>query len=182
MDGHARQSTLPFDPSRTGGDGQPAAGDDVTGARGRSAARIERIWVKRATGGPMDPVETALLEAGRGIRGNANRRGRRQVTIIARERWVELMAQLGVDLDPGTRRANLLISGLDLEKSRGRIMRVGATRLRINGETRPCEQMEEAHAGLQAAMRERWGGGVFAEVLDGGAINVGDVVAWEPAE
>jgi MOSC domain-containing protein YiiM len=39
--------------------------------------------------------------------------------------------------------------------------------------------MEAAHAGLQAAMRERWGGGVFAEVLDGGTIRAGDAVEWE---
>ena len=40
-----------------------------------------------------------------------------------------------------------MVSGLDLQRSRGRILRVGQTRLRINGETRPCEQMEDAHAG-----------------------------------
>jgi MOSC domain-containing protein YiiM len=129
----------------------------------------------------MDPVETATLDH-RGIVGNANRGGRRQVTIIARERWTELMRDLGADLPPATRRANLMVSGLDLEKSRGRILRVGAARLRINGETRPCEQMEEAHRGLQSLMRERWGGGAFAEVLEGGEIHVGDAAQWdEPA-
>jgi MOSC domain-containing protein YiiM len=28
-------------------------------------------------------------------------------------------------------------------------------------------------------MRERWGGGVYAEVIEGGEISVGDVVMWE---
>jgi MOSC domain-containing protein YiiM len=129
----------------------------------------------------MDAVNAAVLEPGRGIRGNANRGGRRQVTVITRRRWNELMAALGADLPPSTRRANLMVSGIDLENSRGRILRIGTTRLRINGETRPCEQMEAAHAGLQALMRERWGGGAFAEVLDGGEIRAGDRVEWETA-
>jgi hypothetical protein len=39
--------------------------------------------------------------------------------------------------------------------------------------------MEAAHAGLQELMRDRWGGGAFAEVVDGGEIRIGDVVQWE---
>jgi MOSC domain-containing protein YiiM len=140
---------------------------------------IERIWIKRGKRGPMDSVPAATLDAGRGIRGNANRGGRRQVTIIARERWSEIVTRLGVDLEPVTRRANVLVSGVDLENSRGRILRLGAVRLRVNGETRPCEQMEEAHAGLQAAMRPHWGGGAFAEVLEDGEIRVGDEARWD---
>ena len=138
------------------------------------------IWIKRAKNGPMDPVKAAMLVSGEGLQGNANRQGRRQVTIISRERWSELAAMLDADIAPSIRRANLMVSGVDLEKTRGRILRIGSARLRVNGETRPCERMEEAHRGLQAAMRERWGGGAFAEVLDGGPIAVGDVVAWEP--
>lgn len=127
----------------------------------------------------MDPVREATLVPGRGLEGNANQGGRRQVTIITRERWDELMRDLGADLPPSARRANLMVSGVDLQESRGRILRVGPARLKINGETRPCEQMEDAHAGLQALMRDRWGGGAFAEVLDGGEIQVGHPVAWE---
>jgi MOSC domain-containing protein YiiM len=130
----------------------------------------------------MDPVDRASLEPEVGLLGNANRSRRRQVTIISSERWRELMAALGADLPPSTRRANLMVSGLDLQNSRGRILRIGTARLQINGETRPCEQMEAARAGLQALMRERWGGGVFAEVIDGGEIRVGDVAAWDAAD
>ena len=140
---------------------------------------LERIWLKRAKRGPMDPVNSAALQAGYGLIGNANRGGKRQVTIITRQRWLELMDVLGADLDPRARRANLLVSGIDLEESRGKILRVGDARLKINGETRPCEQMEEALPGLQRAMRENWGGGAFAEVLDGAEIRVGDLVGWE---
>ena len=141
--------------------------------------RVERIWLKRFKGGPMDPAQAATLEPGLGLTGNANRGGKRQVTIISRERWTELSAALGADLDPSTRRANLLVSGLNLQRSRGRVLKIGQARLQIHGETRPCEQMEAAYPGLQAAMRERWGGGVFAEVLDGGVIKAGDTAEWE---
>ena len=140
---------------------------------------LERIWIKRAKRGPMNPVRAATLEPGHGLIGNANRGGKRQVTIISRERWTEVTETLGAHLDPQTRRANLMVAGINLEKSRGRVLRIGTARLLINGETRPCEQMEEAHAGLQAVMRERWGGGAFAEVVEGGEIRVGDAAEWD---
>jgi MOSC domain-containing protein YiiM len=127
----------------------------------------------------MDEHETAELKAGSGVVGNADRGGRRQVTLVSSERWTELMTEIGASLAPDARRANLVLSGVELENTRGRILRVGPCRLRIGGETRPCEQMEDAAAGLQRAMRHRWGGGAFAEVLDGGPIAVGDAVTWE---
>ena len=123
--------------------------------------KVERIWTKRAHRGPMDVVEQATLEAGRGLVGSANYGGRRHVTIISVERWAELSEVLGAEIDPVARRANLLVSGIDLTESRNRTLLVGGCRLQIGGETRPCERMEEAHAGLQEAMRPRWGGGAW---------------------
>lgn len=137
------------------------------------------IFIKRAHGGRMDACLAAVLEPGRGLAGNADRGGRRQVTLLSDARWTELMREVGASLGPEARRANLIISAIDFEHSRGRILRVGPCRLRIGGETRPCEQMEEAAAGLQNAMRVRWGGGAFAQVLDGGPISIGDDVSWE---
>ena len=88
---------------------------------------------------------------------------------------------LGQHVDPVLRRANLLISGVDLENSRGNMLRVGSGRLRVNGETRPCERMDEPLPGLRAERRHRWGGGVYASVLEDGKIAVGDPVEGERA-
>jgi MOSC domain-containing protein YiiM len=179
MSQHDTKSTPQVAGALTESDGRTRSEDHQRESRDRAPGKLERIWLKRAKGGPMDPVTTALLEVGGGLRGNANRGGKRQVTIITQERWAELMDSLGADLSPSARRANVMVSGLTLENSRGRVLRVGTARLLINGETRPCEQMEAAHAGLQEVMKERWGGGAFAEVLDGGEIHVGDQVDWD---
>jgi MOSC domain-containing protein YiiM len=141
--------------------------------------RLERIWIKRAHRGPMDEVDEARLVAGRGLEGSADQGGRRQVTLLSLERWLDLTGRLGVDLDPVERRANLLVSGLPLDGSRGRLLRIGTARLRVLGETRPCERMDDAASGLQGLMRTTSGGGVFAEVVDGGPVKRGDGVSWE---
>jgi MOSC domain-containing protein YiiM len=140
--------------------------------------RLERIWVKRAHRGNMDPASAGILDAEKGLRDSANYGGRRQVTIISAERWAEIEDDLEVEIDPSARRANLLVTGIDLENSRDRVLRVGPCLLRIGGETRPCERMDEAHEGLQEAMKPRWGGGAWAIVVEGGPIAVGDEVAW----
>ena len=141
--------------------------------------RLEQIWIKRAHRGPMDAAPAGMLETGKGLVGSANYGGRRQVTIISAERWAELEALLDASINQSARRANMLVSGIDLVETRDRILRVGACRLLIGGETRPCERMEEAFPGLQEAMRSRWGGGAWAQVEQGGEIRVGDDVSWE---
>jgi MOSC domain-containing protein YiiM len=138
--------------------------------------RLERIWVKRALRGPMDAVGSAELQVGTGIIGNADQGGRRQLTILAAERWRRVEAELGVGLDPALRRANLLVSGFDLADTRGRVLTVDGLGLRIGGETRPCRLMDEAHDGLQDALDLAWGGGAYATVLDPGTITVGAAV------
>jgi len=140
--------------------------------------QLEAIWIKRMKRGPMDSVEFATLEKDAGLVGNANQGGRRQVTIIEREVWDRLMREVQGTLPPSARRANLLISGLTLLKSRKRILLIGRCRIRILGETKPCERMEETWEGLQEAMAESWAGGAFGEVLDDGEILVGDEVSW----
>lgn len=144
-------------------------------------AELRGIWVKRVHRGRMDARDAATLVSGRGLQGDATQGGRRQVTILSAAHWAALTAHLPGPPDPAIRRANLLIDDLDLRNSRGRVLRIGAARVRIFGETRPCRQMDEACPGLQAALSPAWGGGAFGEVLDGGAIAVGSPVEWEAA-
>ena len=140
--------------------------------------KLEAIWLKRMKRGPMDPVEQATLKASQGLVGNANQGGKRQVTIIEKEVWESLMATMGADLDPSARRANLMVSGIRLADSRHRILRIGDCRVRIYGETKPCEVMDKAWPGLKEAMYDNWSGGAFGEILDDGKITVGDPVQW----
>ena len=140
-------------------------------------ARVEKIWIKRFQKGPMDSQEAADLTTGRGIVNSADQGGR-HVTILASERWREIESQLDTALDPSVRRANLLVSDIDLAETTGRELSIGGCRLRVKGETRPCAAMDEAHPGLQEAMRANWGGGAHAEILEGGTIRIGDTVTW----
>ena len=112
---------------------------------------VVTIWLKRFKRGPMDRVLFAEAVAGRGLRGNANQGGKRQITIIEESRWQEACGEVGVAVDPSARRANVMVRGVDLENSRGRLLRIGPCVVRIYNETRPCEQMEDAQPGLRAA-------------------------------
>ncbi|HTV01274.1 MAG TPA: MOSC domain-containing protein [Luteitalea sp.] len=140
--------------------------------------RVAQLWIKRNHRGRMDEATEVTLVEGEGVQGSADRKGARQVTILSAERWARLADQIGTAPDPVVRRANVLVAGLELPLRRGSILCLGTTRIRIKGETRPCERMDEAVPGLRAAMREDLGGGLYGEVVAGGRLSVGDEVAW----
>ncbi len=141
--------------------------------------QIEAIWIKRAKRGPMDAVAAATMIAGKGLVGNANQGGRRQVTIIDAAVWERIMEELGATIDPSARRANIMVRGLELANTRKRILLLDECRVRIFTETKPCERMDEVLPGLQAALYKNWGGGACGQVIDGGTVRVGALARWE---
>ena len=155
-----------------------AAVDDNASTPGR----LEAIWVKRARGGKMDAAQQVTLAAKKGIVGNANWGGWRQVTIMEKEIWESVTSSLGVTLDPSTRRANLMVSGIELIHSRDKVVSIGGVRIKMVNETAPCNLMEESCSGLKDALKPNWRGGAFGYVIDDGEITVGDDVCWVEEE
>lgn len=147
--------------------------DDANGAR------LEAIWIKAAKQRPMEPVSEATLVAGQGLEGNADRGGYRQVTLLDANAWEAATREAGTELGPDARRANLLVRGVDFRDSGSRVLRIAGCRIRIRGETLPCNRMEEAAPGLKAALKPDWRGGAYGMVLEGGPLAPGDAVAWE---
>jgi MOSC domain-containing protein YiiM len=127
----------------------------------------------------MDSVAEATLVDGEGVAGSVGRSKRRQVSILSQEDWSAAVDAAGADADPSRRRANILVSGMRLENTRGRVLVIGNARVTVGGELTPCERMEEVAVGLQNALRPHWRAGVFGQVSTGGVVRVGDVVRWE---
>ena len=143
-------------------------------------ARLARIWLKPVKGEPLQEVENASVRSDHGLVGNAERGGRRQVTVLSAEDWEAANAQAGSELDPSARRANILVTGLgNLVESTGLVLKGGGARIQVTGETRPCSLMDAAHQGLRAAMEVSWRGGVHGIVLNDADLAVGDEVSWE---
>jgi MOSC domain-containing protein YiiM len=126
----------------------------------------------------MDPTLEANFVAGAGIETDANFGRTRQVTVIEKEVFDRIRPYLP-ESRPDMRRANVMVSGLRLSETRGKVLRLGGVRILIRGETRPCERMDEQCEGLRMALETDWGGGAHGVVLDDGIVRVGDAAALE---
>ena len=127
----------------------------------------------------MVEVDQALLEPGRGLRGDRWRgsaAGARQVTLVAAEHLRAVAGFLGLDaVAPARLRRNLVVEGVNLLALKGNRFRIGAALLEHSGECHPCSRMEEEFGpGGYNAVRGH--GGITARVIEGGAIRVGEAV------
>ena len=103
-------------------------------------------------------------------------KGRLDQIWIKRAKRGKMDSAATAQLDEGQGTA---VSACALEDSRGRVLVFGECRIAFRGETKPCEQMEEALPGLRGVMFGNWGGGAIGEVVGGGTVRVGDVVRWD---
>ena len=138
--------------------------------------KILAIAVRTARLGPMKEVSEAKAVVDEGILGDRKVHPDRGVTLLSLESWEAVQKDLGVELPWYTRRANVLVEGLDLGQTIGGTLALGAVRLEIKGETDPCQAMELFRAGLQAALVPDRRGGVHGRVAQGGFFRPGDPV------
>jgi len=150
----------------------------------RIAGRVEAIAVARAAEAPMQLVDTATATAGRGLAGDRYADGRgtfsrehargTDLTLIEVEE-IERLALPSGELGPADARRNVITRGIDLNALVGRRFFVGDVECLGQRLCEPCSHLERLTApGVLRGLVHR--GGLRADILRGGAIQVGDVV------
>jgi MOSC domain-containing protein YiiM len=146
---------------------------------------LTHIHVAESGGAAMQPLASAKLVAGVGIEGDRYATGRgyyskmpradRQVTLIEMETLEALARDHGIGLAPHESRRNLTTRGVPLNHLVGRRFRVGAVLLlgaRLNV---PCKYLEQV-TGKQVYAPLINRSGLNCEILEGGAIRIGDML------
>jgi molybdenum cofactor synthesis domain-containing protein len=142
--------------------------------------KVEAICTSQRKGIPKTAVSTALLRRDHGIEGDAHAGpGHRQVSLLAHEHIEAFKMSGHVDLRSGAFAENLVVSGLDLGSlGLGSRVRVGTDAiLAITQLGKRCHQRCTIYDKTGDCIMPRVG--LFARVLAGGALAVGDAVAIE---
>lgn len=139
--------------------------------------QLAGIAYKTEKYGAMITLDSAMVGTGTGVASDYRGiPGKRQVTVLSKEAFEAACNDLQDSLPWTIRRANLMISGIDLENTTGKHLRIGDLVLEITGQTEPCFRMDEQRDGLKLALQSQWRGGVTCRVITGGTITVGDKV------
>ena len=136
------------------------------------------IAIRKKSRAPMLALEDCELSLERGLAGDfRGKPGKRQVTVLSDEAWLQACSEVGHTLSWLTRRANLLVRGVAFSaQDVGKVLCIGTVKLQITRETDPCQRMDDALPGLKNALAPDWRGGVCCRVLAPGQIRVGDNV------
>ncbi len=140
------------------------------------------IAMHTASRSPMIELDATTIALGTGLANDfRGKPGKREVTVLSKERWAEACEALGAELPWTLRRANLLIEGIDFDNVLGKQLRIGEVLLKVNGECEPCRRMNEAHKGLKKALKPRLRAGLLCSVFVPGEVKKGDTVAVVPS-
>lgn len=154
-----------------------AAGATEAAGSTAGTGTLAAIATHATPGARMVERGAAELRPGVGVVGDVpGRAPAREVTVVDSAAWRSACRELGQEAPWTARRANLLVTGIDLRDATGCELRIGAVRLRVTGETLPCRIMDRQHAGLRRALEPDWRGGATCTVLTGGSVAVGDGV------
>ena len=79
-----------------------------------SSGRVEEIYIFPHRGRGAESLQMVEANVGDGLEGDHRRHHNRQVSLLSSEAWEQVVVDLGVELEPVMRRANPLVSGVDL--------------------------------------------------------------------
>ena len=128
----------------------------------------------------MQSINSAQITVDHGILGDFRGTQKdRQITILSESDWLNACQQIDTKLPWTTRRANLLIDGVEFDESWvGRKLRIGTVELVVTRQTIPCSMMDAQHLGLTAALAIDWRGGICCNVVNPGHIKLGDQIEF----
>lgn len=138
---------------------------------------IHRVGVRD---GVAEPLTEATVIAGYGLEGDwrSHRGSTRQITLIDEAALDATGQALGIQVPPGASRRQIVLRGLDLNATVGKVLRVGALHLEITGLCDPCDNMNrKIGPGAREALQNR--GGINARAINGGPVHPGDPVVVE---
>ncbi len=151
-----------------------------------SDGQIVSIHVTAQAGAPMEARERVRVRAGVGIEGDryatqtgafsAKPKPGRQITFIEAEAIEALARELGVELAAGETRRNVVTRGVALNHLVGREFQVGSARFRGFELCEPCQYLAKLTGKAQVLPGLVHRGGLRAEVLTDGDLQVGGVL------
>jgi MOSC domain-containing protein YiiM len=136
---------------------------------------IHRVAVKH---GPAELLTEVAVQTDYGIAGDWRSRAHTsaQLTLIEEEALEHAARTLDRPMSPGASRRQVVVRGLPLNPTVGKLLRVGELELEVVMRCDPCDRMERTIGpGARAALEDR--GGVRTRVRKGGLLCVGDPVA-----
>lgn len=149
------------------------------------------ITIASAAGAPVASLTSVQAVAGKGLQGDHNYHdpattpekmhdAEHEITLIESEKVEAFNAEMGTAFEAGAFRRNIVTRGTDLNALVGREFQVGAATLRGIKLCEPCTTLQRyTDARVLPGLVHK--GGLRAEIVEGGAIAVGDpIIVGDP--
>ena len=148
------------------------------------SGRVEGIYVAAEHGELPAPVNSVRALAGRGLEGNRyffdDAPAGTALTLIAAEAVEAMEREHGISIEPRESRRNVVTRGIDVNALVGKRFRIGDVECEGVELCEPCTTLEGmTKPGVIKGLVHR--GGLNADILSDGAINVGDAVVADDA-
>lgn len=136
---------------------------------------IAAICISEKRGTQKHPVESAVIKEGWGIEGDAHGGNwHRQISLLSYEK-IEVFRRKGAKVDSGAFGENLIVRGIDFSSLPvGTCFRIGEVLLELTQIGKECHSHCQIYEKMGECIMPREG--VFARVIAGGQIHVGEEV------